>query len=203
MKSLVSKIITDNLNDYKIILVPHEDLLKKIMELRKSFAEQFKLEQPFASLPEIALVTFKQIASAENRLINRLKVVAMGRPAVKIEIKDFGSYPSHTVFLNVTSKVPLQQLSKMIRQEAQRLMKISPEHKPHFLNDYYFTIAKRLQPWQYEQAWLEYSQKHFTGRFIAAKMFLVKKKHGEFRYKPIAAFDFENLPVETRQGELF
>lgn len=203
MKSIVNKIIADNLNEYKIILVPHEDLLKRIMELRKSFTEKFKVEQPFTSLPEIALVTFRQLASAEARIINRLKVVAMGRPPVKIEIRNFGSFPSHTLFLNVTSKLPLLELSKMIRQEVQRLMKIDPEHKPHFLNDYFITIARKLLPWQYEQAWLEYSHKHFTGRFIATKMLLVKKKHGEFRYKPIAAFEFENLPVETRQGHLF
>jgi 2'-5' RNA ligase len=203
MKGLVSQLIENNLNDYKIVLVPHEDLLKKIMDTRKEFAEQYKIEQPIISFPEITLVTFKQLTIAEPRIINRLKVVAMGRPQIKIEIKDFGSFPAHTVFLNVTTKVPLNELSKTIRQETQRLMKVDPENKPHFLNDYYIAIGRKLKPWQYEQSWLEYSHKHFTARFIASKMLLLKKKHGEFRYKPIGSFEFENLPIETKQGELF
>ncbi|HEX5654987.1 MAG TPA: hypothetical protein VFX58_18050, partial [Chitinophagaceae bacterium] len=59
------------------------------------------------------------------------------------------------------------------------------------------------QPWQYEKAWLEYSHKHFTGRFIADSMILLKRPEGEMKYSTVRRFQFENLPVTTRQGELF
>jgi hypothetical protein len=75
--------------------------------------------------------------------------------------------------------------------------------KPHFINDAHITIARRLKPWQYESGWLEYSHNHFTGKFIANKMILLRKKDGDNKFKPIERFEFQNLPVETKQGELF
>jgi 2'-5' RNA ligase len=191
------------INEYKVVLVPHEDLNHKILNVRKYFNEKYKVEQPVASLPEVALVTFKQLQVAEERIINRLKMLAMGCHPIKVEVKDFGSFPSHSIFLNITSKVPLGEVSKKIRQDAQRLMKLDNDNKPHFLTDFYFIIARKLKPWQYENGWLDVSHKSFTAKFIAAKMLLLKRPVGEFRYKAIASFEFENLPVETVQGNLF
>ena len=67
----------------------------------------------------------------------------------------------------------------------------------------HITIARKLQPWQYEKGWLEYSNKNFTGRFIADAMLLLKRPVGEMKYKVVHRFKFQNLPVTTKQGELF
>ena len=94
-------------------------------------------------------------------------------------------------------------LVKKIREDAQHLMKLDNEHKPFFPFEFYFTVATKLKPWQYEKAWLEYANKHFTGKFIAGRMLLLKRKEGEFKYKPIANFEFLNQPIEIKQGLLF
>jgi 2'-5' RNA ligase len=65
------------------------------------------------------------------------------------------------------------------------------------------TVARKLQPWQYEKGWLEYSNKSFTGRFIADAMLLLKRPVGEMRYQIVQRFGFQNLPVTTTQGSLF
>ena len=127
----------------------------------------------------------------------------MGQPAFKVELKDFGSFPSHTIFINVNSKIPVQNLVRTIRTETQRLMKMNDEHKPHFILEPYVVIARKLKPWQYEKGWLEYSQKHFTGRFIAESMTLLKRPLGEIKYQTVQKFSFQNMPVVTKQGELF
>ena len=139
----------------------------------------------------------------EERIMHALHKVAMGFPPFKITLKDFGSFPAHTIYLNVTSKLPVQQLVKTVRTEAQRLMKMNEENKPYFIMEPHFNIARKLKPWQYEKGWLEYSQKHFTGHFIASGMQLLKRPAGEKKYQLAAGFSFENLPVTTKQGELF
>jgi hypothetical protein len=58
-------------------------------------------------------------------------------------------------------------------------------------------------PWQYEKGWLEYSHRHFTGSFIADNMLLLKRHEDQKRYQIVQRFDFQNLPVSTKQGELF
>jgi len=122
---------------------------------------------------------------------------------VKIELKDFGSFPSHTIYINIISKVPVQDLLRLIRSDAQRLMKLNDEHKPHFILEPHLTIARKLLPWQYEKGWLEYSHRHFTGRFIADGMLLLKREAGEFNYQVVKRFEFQNLLIGTKQGELF
>ena len=67
----------------------------------------------------------------------------------------------------------------------------------------YATIARKLQPLQYEKGWLEYSHRHFTGRFIADAMLRLKRPLGEMKYEIAAGFEFENLAVGVAQRALF
>jgi 2'-5' RNA ligase len=189
--------------EYLLVLNPHEELRNKIMKVKKEFYDSYKASTAIGGKPHVTLVNFLQYEMMEERLINRLKTIAMGYHPIKVELKDYGSFPSHTIYINITSKVPIQSLVKEIRHEAQRLMKLNDDNKPHFIMEPHLTIARRLQPWQYEKGWLEYSHRHFTGRFIADAMLLLKRPVGEMKYQIAGRFEFENLPVNTVQGELF
>ena len=192
-----------NVNEYLLVINPHKELWDKIMKVKEQFAEVYKSEHAKFGKPHIPLVNFIQYAMMEERIINRLQNVAMAYYPFKVELKDFGSFPTHTIYINVTSKVPVQGLVKMIRTEAQRLMKLNDDNKPHFIPEPHLTIARKLKTWQYEKGWLEYSNKNFTGRFIATSMILLKRPLGEMKYQPVRRFEFQNLPVLTKQGELF
>jgi len=204
MKAEVKDILPGyKVNEYLLVLSPHRELWDKIMEVKGEFSEKYKSDHARWGKPHIILVNFVQYAMMEERIINRLRSVAMAHYPFKVELKDFGSFPSHTIYINVTSKVPVQSLVKMIRTETQRLMKLNDDNKPHFILEPYLTIARKLQPWQHEKGWLEYSNKNFTGRFIADSMLLLKRPVGELNYQKVKRFEFQNLPVLTKQGELF
>ena len=192
-----------NINEYLLVLSPPEELWQKIMKVKEEFAATYKSDHARWGKPHITLVNFVQYELMESRIINRLKVVAMGSPAFKIELKDYGSFPSHTIYINITSKVPIQNMVKQVRTETQRLMKLDDDNKPHFIMEPHLTIARKLVPWQYEKAWLEYNNRHFTGRFIANSMLLLKRRVGEKAYQIAQRFELQNLPVQTKQGELF
>lgn len=190
-------------HEYVLVLNPHEELRNKIMHIKQAFGNTYKSTSALYSKPYITLATFTQYGLMEERIINRLKTIAMGYMPFKTELRDYGSFPAHTIYINVTSKVPIQNLVKQVRAETQKLMKLDAEHKPHFILEPYIAIARKLQPWQYEKGWLEYSHRHFTGRFMADAMLLLKRPVGEIKYQIAARFEFENLPVNTTQGELF
>lgn len=204
MKDLTQAIPGYRVYEYLLVLNPHEELRNKIMAARNEFYEKYQAETARWSRPHITLVNFVQYGMMEDRIVNHLKTIAMGFHPVKIELKDYGSFPSHTIYINVTSKVPVQNLVKQVRAETQRLMKLNDDNKPHFILEPHITIARKLLPWQYEKGWLEYSHKHFTGRFIADAMLLLKRPVGELKYEIIKRFEFQNLPVATtKQGDLF
>jgi 2'-5' RNA ligase len=120
----------------------------------------------------------------------------------KIELKDFGSFPSHTIYINIVSKVPIMNTVKTLRQNAQKFMKLDKDNKPHFITEPHLTIARKLQPWQYEKGWLEYEHANFHGRFIADHALLLKRKAGEY-YKQVEKFVFEGAKTEIKQSTLF
>lgn len=189
--------------EYLLVLSPHEELWNRILKEKEAFTEKYKSDNARWSKPHITLANFLQYDLMEERLLNRLKMVAMGFHPIKVELKDYGSFPSHTIYINVLSKLPVQSLIKTIRKDAQRLMKLNDENKPHFILEPHIPLARKLQPWQYEKGWLEYSHKHFTGRFIADGMLLLKRPLGENRYQIVQRLEFQNLAVTTKQGELF
>jgi 2'-5' RNA ligase len=191
-----------NINEYLLVLNPHEELRNKIIQAKDEFYRNYQASNARWGKPHITLATFVQYAMMEERIVNRLKTIAMGYHPFKVELKDFGSFPSHTIYINVTTKEPIRNLVREIKP-AQQLMKLNNDNKPHFIDEPYLTIARKLLPWQYEKGWLEYSNRSFTGRFIADSMLLLGRRKGEMPYRIVRRFDFMNLPVATKQGELF
>lgn len=191
------------INEYLLVLNPPEELWQKIMKIKEVFADKYKNEIAKFTKPHIPLINWVNLELVEDRMVQRLQAISMGITPFKIELKDYGSFPSHTVFINVVSKVPVQLLVKEIKQ-AQRLMTLNKENKPHFIETPYISICRKLKPWQYEEGWLEFSHRQFTGRFISESMLLLKKPAGEkTKFQIAKRFEFQNLPVVTKQGHLF
>jgi 2'-5' RNA ligase len=189
-------------NEYLLVLNPREELCARIQRVKKEFYDAYQAPTAIGGKPNLTLVRFTQLELMEERIVQRLRTIAMGFCPFKVELKDFGSYPSHTIFINVTSKLPIRGLIVEIR-DVQRLMKLDKDHKPHFIDEPHLPIARKLLPWQYEKAWLEYSNKSFTGRFIADAMLMLRRREGDRAWQITERFAFQNLPVSTRQGELF
>jgi 2'-5' RNA ligase len=189
------------LNEYLLVISPNEDLRNRIAYIKKDFQEKYK--SPLASAkPHITLAKFVTWNMMEEKLINRLQHISMGVCPFKIELKNFGSYPSHTIYINVATKIPVQNLVKEIRS-TQRMMKAHPDYDPHFISDPHLTIARKLKPWQYEKGWLEYSHLHFSARVVADSMLLLRRPLGDRAYQVVRSFDFLNMPVAITQGDLF
>ncbi|MBC7903459.1 MAG: 2'-5' RNA ligase family protein, partial [Gemmatimonadaceae bacterium] len=138
MKPIIQTLPGYRLNEYMLVLNPHEELRSKISQVRKDFADTYRTTSGMNMRPHLALVMFNQIEMMEERVVNRLRTVGMGYHPFKVEMKDFGSYPSHTIYINVATKVPIVGLVKELK-EARFLMKADDDHKPHFLEDPHMT----------------------------------------------------------------
>jgi 2'-5' RNA ligase len=191
------------INEYLLMLNPPEDLWQKIMKIKEGFAEKYKNEIAKYTKPHITLVNWVSLELMEERMMQRLQTISMGISPFKVELKDYGSFPSHTIFINVISKVPIQSLVREMKQ-AQKLMTLNKENKPHFIETPHLSICRKLKPWQYEEGWLEFSNRQFTSRFIADSMLLLKRQAGQkMKFQISKRFEFQNLPVTTKQGNLF
>lgn len=196
--------------EYLLVITPHEVLCEKIMKEKRIFAEKFSVAAAYKSLPHITLANFLQLERREKQLVNQLRQIAMSCQQVMVELKDFGSFPSHTIYINIRSQGRLQELIKALRP-ARKIMTLNKENQPHFISQPHLTIARTLLPWQYEKAWPEYSLRHFTGSFTAQGMMLLGRlveplpdgRYFNGKYHVIEKFTFRNMPVATAQGMLF
>lgn len=185
---------------YLLVLQPSETLRNRIQQQRQIFSDTYQSILP-GSKPHITLAQFVTWQMSEERLRHRLHMVAMGCHPFKVDLANYGSFPSHTIYINVATKNQIQQLVREIKV-AQRLMK-STDNTPHFITEPYITIARKLLPWQYEKAWLEYEHKHFSGSFVADSMLLIKRPLDSKAWQIVERFELMNLPVSTTQGALF
>jgi 2'-5' RNA ligase len=187
--------------EYLLVLQPHEELWNQIRSVKEKFAKDFNCENAKKGLPHITLIAFKQMQSVENRIVQMLGNISKTLSPFKIELKNFGSFPSHTIYINITSKVQIVDAVKALRA-PQKFMKLDNDNKPHFITEPHLTIARKLLPWQYEKGWLEYEHAHFHGRFIASYALLLKRKAGE-KYTTVRKFMFEGIKPMIEQGKLF
>jgi 2'-5' RNA ligase len=191
-----------SLNEYLLVISPNPELRERISEVRKHFNQQFSPSMPLTGKPHMALVRYVTWNMNEEKLAQRFEHLAMGVAPFRIELKDYAAFPSHTIYINVATKIPVQELIRTLRS-TQRMMKAHPDHDPHFISDPFIPVARKLQPWQFEKGWLEFSHLHFHARLIADGMLLLKRPLGERSYQIVRRFEFQNMPVATRQGELF
>lgn len=192
-----------NISEYMLVIQPNESLCEEIIALKEKFRQQFRIETPVNKTVQIALVNFFQYDISENKIIRELKKVTSRISPPLVELDGFGSLPTHTIYINIATQQTLKNLVKPIRTQMQLLMKLNDENKPHFINELYFTVAKKIMPRQYEKAWLEYNNKHFSGKFIATGITLLKRSADSKFFKSVQHFQFGSAPVAASRALLF
>lgn len=202
MQKAITSIPGYSVYEHLLVLQPHEELRNRLQNIKKEFAEKYKAPMPAAIKSHITLVKFAAYKMSEERLVNRIAHIALGLAPFKVELNGFGSFPSHSIYAAVTTRLPIKAVVNELKS-AQQLLTLDKDHKPHFIEESHLIICRKLKPWQYEQGWLEYSHRHFSGRFIADGMLLLKRPAGEKGYQIVKRFEFQNLPVNTKQGSLF
>ena len=187
---------------YLLVIEPHEALCNEISQVKKHFAETYDCAAAAIGKPNITLVRFEQYEMMEQRILRRLQSLTAEQNSFVVELHDFGSLPTHSIYINVTTQTQIIELVKSFRP-IQHLLKIDKERKPHFITDPHITIARKLLPWQYEKGWLELSHTHFSGRFVVDHLLLLRKREGETRYSLMRKFGLMNEKIMSVQTELF
>lgn len=188
-------------NEYLVVIRPSDDLYERIMAEKNSFTEKYNAAASTFGKPYLTLVRFTQVQMGEERIIRQLRGIATGCAPIKLELRNFGSYPTHSIFINLASKKQVMGVVRELRG-AQRLMK-GQGQTPHFITEPHFVIARKLNHEQYENAWREYARQSFDAGFMAEKLVLLKRKPGLSSFLPVADFAFMDKPVQAKQGALF
>src|SRR5438270_6096840 len=88
-------------NEYLLVLLPHEELRNKIHKLRDEFAEQYRAPMARQLKSHLVLASFTSWEMLEEKILHRLQSIAMGVTPFKVELKDYGSFPTHSIYIKV------------------------------------------------------------------------------------------------------
>lgn len=191
-----------DLCEYQLVVEPHESLQKEIELMKRDFAEHYSLATT-TDKPRLTILRFTQFQSSETQVINKFKKLSHDLSSCKFEIRDFGSQPSHTIFLKIVSRKHIDALSRQIKSAMQGFLKIDDDHKPFFIPEPQITIARKIPERQFDEAWLKYRNTSFTGRFIAEEMKLMKRHKPWQPYKYLLSIPFSGDHLKSKQITLF
>jgi len=189
--------------EYFLILSLPLPLQQEILELRKRFVAEYNPWYTIKGKPSLALAHFLQYEEFEERILLVLKKLADASPPLLLTLKNFASFPSHTIYINPVSNDPLQALIKGIQSGGKQVMRINEKTKPMFMSEPHISIARKLSSEEYEISWPKYRDAHFDSEFHADEMILLKRPQGVKSWTLARRFEFLNLSVSPRQGELF
>ncbi|MEA3425612.1 MAG: hypothetical protein U9R46_05155 [Bacteroidota bacterium] len=188
--------------EYMLVIELPEVLREELQAVKKHFADSYDCAAAVMGRPQITLLRFQQFEMIEKRIIHRLQVVTEAHAAFLVELNGFSGLPTHTICFQISTQTQVGLLIKSLRT-VQHLLKIDKERKPHFITEPYVTLATKLLPWQYEKGWLEMSHTHFSGRFMAERLVLLRRREGATKYETVKRFVMKNEKTHTVQGALF
>jgi hypothetical protein len=189
------------INEYRLVIPLAEALQEKVINIRTALHERHRVKANFELQPALTILKFNAFENIEPRLLERLHQVALEHNPFKVELENYAAYPSHTIYIDVLTKSPFNELTKSLKK-MKWLMSI-PQYEPHFINEPHLIIAQRLKPMQFIGMWMECEHMHFSGRFIAKEMILLKRNAETQHYEELRRMEFMALPLSVKQGELF
>ena len=187
--------------EYRLIIPLSESLQQTVMQLRKALHERYRLPVPFTLKPSLTILHCHAYEGMEARLLERMQQVASRNNSFKVELQNFAAYPSHTIYIQVPTRSPFNELTKELKV-IKSLTRI-PDHDPHFINEPHLLIAQKLKPFQFTRLWMDCEHTQFTGRFMAGGMVLMKRTATHPQWEELRRFDFASLAQCVKQGTLF
>jgi 2'-5' RNA ligase len=189
------------INEYRLDIPLSTSLQEKIHSLRQRLHEKHRIKFPFELKPSLTILRFHAFERMEAKILERFQQVALARHPFKVELQDFSAYPTHTIYIDVLTKIPFNDLARELKKH--KWMMNIPEHQPHFINEPHLIIAQRLKPKEFVNLWLECEHSQFPGRYMADSMFLLRRSALSKRYEVARRMEFMSLPIQIKQGALF
>lgn len=188
-------------NLFLVCLIPPVTIVEDIDVIRNEIAEQFNVLESLKRPAHITLYNPVKLTSKEqeDRFFNKLDEVVFASPFTQV-LKNFSSFPPHTVFIDVEHSDGLLNLQAEIKKILKPLALL--EDKDNFKFNPHLTVAfKDVKPTVYPLIMDEYKERKFK-RSFEVNGFSVYK-HIDKRWQPFKEYVFKNPQEKPRPLSLF
>ncbi|GAB4093918.1 2'-5' RNA ligase family protein [Flaviaesturariibacter terrae] len=187
-------------HEYRLVVPLSDALQERVGGLRDRLHERHRVKPLFVTAPALTVLQCHAFERTEARFVERLQQLTMAMTPFKVELENFAAYPSHTIYIHVSTRTPFLDLVKELRT-IKWLMNV-PGQEPHFIPEPHLVLAQRLKPMQFIGMWMECEHSEFSGRFLADKLVLLRRKEGG-PWQELQRLELLQQPSAFKQGSLF
>ncbi|GAB3415223.1 hypothetical protein [Niabella aquatica] len=180
----------DPLNDYRLILDLPAGIKEKVTAAKTAFDLEYKGMTIAGGQPFVYLAAFSQNESLEQEMSDTLYRIALGFMPFKAHLRNFDQTGHNEIFMPFEDVKPVELL-------IQRLKSAGPVFKNAKFNELpRISIARGLQPFQFNKSWAAFEHRRFSATFIVEGMLLLKRMEGFSSWQILRRLEFENMVVE-------
>ena len=189
--------------EYFLILSLPVTLQNEVVTLREDFHKSFDTHHKIKGRPSLALALFLQYETMEEKVVRMFQQVSSFFPPLDITLKNFGSFPTHSIYIAVDKNSAVHSLVKNIRTNSKGILQVNKETKPMIMLQPHIGIVRKLKPDIFDQSWQKYQDATFSGFFVATEMILLRRTTHEHKWQLVSSFGFQNRTLPSTQGKLF
>lgn len=189
--------------EYFLIISLPVNLQDEVIALREDFHKSFETHHKIKGKPSLALALFLQYETMEQKVVRMFQHVASFFPPLSITLNNFGSFPTHSIYITVKENSAVYSLVKNIRSNSKGILQVNKETKPMIMLQPHIGIVRKLKPDIYERSWQKYQHATFSGFFVANEMILLRRPTNEHKWQLVSRFVFQNKSLPSTQGKLF
>ncbi len=179
-------------NLYFIAIIPPNDLINHIELGKLALANKYNCKEALKQMSCLPLqIPFQQLPFREEIIIGKLRRFAHKQHPIMVKINGYGSFPEHSVFLNIKNAAPIKSLQQNLTHFLQSELNFSDQmvgyntYKPHIM------VATKDIRTKFRKIWNDYKSKKFEANFQASSMFLLK--HNYINWEIVEEFKFKGI----------
>jgi 2'-5' RNA ligase len=186
--------------EYRLLVPFPSHLQEKINNIRKQLHHRHNLPYPFLLPPSLTILKCHAFEKIEPKLLEKIQNLVLETAPFSVELQNFTSFPTHTIYVEVNSKAPFNEMVKELKK-IKWLMNI-PGFEPQFIPEPHLIIAQALKQQKFNFMWRDCENINLQELFIADSLVLVKRTEQQQHYTTLRRMQLQTLPMNVKQGEL-
>ena len=160
---------------YFIGIIPPEEVLHDIENIKKEFSENYHSRHALKSPAHITLqMPFKRKAEGEAPLKRFLEVFSQKFSPFEIELNGFGHFDKRVIFIKVIDNKTLGNLFNELKSGLLSEMNFTEKELPQHFHPHVTVAHRDLSTEHFKIAWEHFQNREFTAKFSATNVTLLK-----------------------------
>jgi 2'-5' RNA ligase len=175
-----------------VALLPPAELQSQVTAIKQEVWQTYQSKAALKSPPHITLQPpFLWDEADVERLKQHLAHFAQGHPPVPVTLSGFGAFPPRVIYVDVVREGNLMTIQPALMDYLAETLGIVDKKSRNRRFAPHMTVAFRdFKPATFRQAWPEFKERAFFGKFMAENLTLLK--HDGQKWQVFSGFPFSS-----------